>query len=128
MKFTAIFLALMSFSAFASFNEVECEGKSGDKEIYFEVEQPFPSNSVFKRATLTITENGSDSESRYTVTSRDTRGFNTIRYTGAGVTLEVNHWPDNAPRWGRNYRSTLRIDKVENYSTLNVECSFPNAF
>lgn len=128
MKLTAIFLALMSFSAFASWNEVECEGKLGTKEVYLEIEQPFPQGSAFTRATLTVTEEGQEKEFYYTVSARRSGGFRNIRYWGAGLDLDVDFWPDNAPRWGRNYRSTLRTSDVDNRASINVECRYPNAF
>lgn len=121
-------LCLMSTSVFASFNEVECTVTQGTKEIFLEIEQSFPPSSVFKRALLTVTEAGADKEFNYTVTARRSGGFNTIQYTGGGIRLEVNTWPDNSPRWGRNYRSTLTSSDLANTTISNVDCTFPNAF
>lgn len=129
MKLTfTVFFALLSSLSFASFNEVECEGKFDNKEIYFEVERPFPTTSVFKRAQLTVTEEGTQKVFDYTLTSRRNVGFNEINYIGGGVRLEVNTWPDNIPRWGRDYRGTLRAYDIGNDYIRNLTCRFPNAF
>lgn len=123
------FILVLSSNAFASFNEVECEVKTATNSLFVEVEQPFPTSSVFKRATLTATDvNGVDTSFDYTVTTRGTRGFNTLTYSGAGLTLEVDLWPDQRPQWGRNYRSTLRSSDIGNSVIRNVNCTFPNAF
>lgn len=123
------FILVISSNAFASFNEVECEVKTATSELFLEVEQPFPANSVFKRATLTSTDaNGVDTSFNYTLTTRGARGFNTLTYSGAGLNLEVNLWPDQRPQWGRIYRSTLRATEVGNSEIRNVDCTFPNVF
>lgn len=121
-------LCLMSSSVFASFNEVECTVTHNNQEIFLEIEQSFPSSSVFKRALMTVTEAGAEKEFNYTVIARRSAGFNTIQYSGGGIRLEVNTWPDNTPRWGRNYRSTLVSSDLQNTNISNVECQFPNAF
>lgn len=127
-KSLVLALCLMSSSVFAFINEVECTAKQNNKEIFFEIEQPFPTGSVFKRALLTVTEDGADKEFNYTVTSRRSMGFNSITYTGGGIHLDVDMWPDSTPRWGRNYRATLRSSDLQNANLSNVECNFPNAF
>lgn len=127
-KMIASALCLLSFSAMASFNDVECEGTLKEKEIYFEIESSFPTGSVFRRANLIITENGSDSESFYTLTSRVSPGFNTITFNGAGLRLEIDTWPDSSPRWGRDYRATLTSSKLGSNQTAKLTCQFPNAF
>ncbi len=122
----AIFL--LSFSAFAQFNEVECEGKTDGKDFVFEVEEPFPSNMVFKSAKLIVNEaNNEESVFDYNVTSRRTRGFNYITYTGGGVRLEVDLWPDSSPRWASTYRSVINSSDLAN-KNITVSCRFPNIF
>ena len=118
---------MFSASAFANFNEVECDGKSEDKEFTLEVEQPFPYGSYFRRAQLTVTEDGAESSEDYTVTVQAMRGFPTIRYNGAGLRLEVDFWPDQAPRWGRTYRGSL-YSSLLGREVRNLDCRFPNAF
>lgn len=128
MKFLiSTFVVLFSFSALASWNEVECEGKIDQKTLEVEIEQPFPNSSSFKRATLTIVENGAENSFNYTVHTRMTRGFNDIRYTAAGLDLEVSYWPDQYPRWGRTYKGTLRSSKLNNQYIQGLKCHFPNA-
>ena len=123
------FIMILSSSAFASFNEVECEVSTATSSLFLEVEQPFPTSSVFKRATLTSTDtSGVETYFNYTLTTRGSRGFNRLTYSGAGLNLEVDLWPDQRPQWGRNYRSTLRATDIGNNEIQNVNCIFPNAF
>ena len=124
----SVLVMFSSLSVFASWNEVECEGKVDQKNIQLEVEQPFPNGSYFKRATLTIAENGAEESFHYTVNSRVTRGFNQIRYTAGGLDLEVDFWPDQAPRWGRTYKGSLRSSKLNNQYIRGLNCRFPNAY
>ena len=121
-------LCLMSSSVFANFNEVECKVTRNDQEIFLEIEQSFPPSSSFKNAVMTVTEAGADKVYNYTVMARRSMGFNRIQYTGGGLRLEVDTWPDNQPRWGRYYRSTLVSSDLQNATISNVECFFPNAF
>lgn len=128
MKYTLLaILALTSFNSFAFINEVECELVSSDQNILLEVEQAFPRTSVFRQATLTVTANGTQNEFNYTVTARRTMGFNQIQYMGAGLRLEVDHWPDQIPRWGRTYRGTMTSSDYNNQTVSNLQCTFPNA-
>ena len=128
MKMSLIMVFLMfSLSALAAFNEVECTGATPGKVITLEIEQPFPADSAFKRGTLTITENGADTTSNFTVSTRVNGGFNEIRYWAGGLTLEVNFWPDQRPRWARKYDSKLRSSDLGN-ETIKLTCEFPNAF
>lgn len=127
-KFIATALCMLSFSAMASFNDVECSATTNGKEVYLEIESAFPPSSVFRRALLTVTENGADKESYYTVTSRYSRGFNSLSFSGAGLRLEIDTWPDSQPRWGRDYRATLNATETGAATISNVVCRFPNAF
>lgn len=125
--FTAA-IFLLSFSAFAQFNEVECQGTTDAKEFAFEVEQPFPQNSVFKYAQLTVSEaNQADRVFNYSVISRRTRGFNTFTYIGGGVRLEIDTWPDSAPRWATVYGGVIMSSDLGN-KNVSVQCRFPNIF
>lgn len=127
-KSIALALCLLSSSAFAFINEVECTVVQGSRGVLLEIEQPFPANSVFKQALMTVIENGAEKEFNYSVVSRRSGGMNRLQYTGGGIRLEVDLWPDTTPRWGRNYRSTLSSSDLGNGSISNVDCQFPNAF
>lgn len=118
---------LLSFSAMAAWNEVECEGRFENKNVSLEVEQPFPNGSYFKRASLTVAENGSEKTEDYTVSSRLIRGFNRIEYTAPGLRLEVDFWPDQRPRWGMRYRGTILSSTLGNKIQF-LDCTFPNAY
>jgi hypothetical protein len=121
-----IALLLVSVPSFASFNEVECRGYSGSKNVYLEIEQSFPTNNVFKRMLLSLHSNGTQENFQYTVTSRRYNGFNNITYHDVGLRLEVDLWPDANPRWGRYYRAILQSSALGN-GIANLECQFPNA-
>lgn len=129
MKFLlAISLAVFSLAATAAWNEVECEGRVGVKEVRVEIERPFPNGSYFKRASVTVTHNGAQIAKDYTVTSRSYSGFNRVEYSAPGFRLEVDFWPDQYPRWGMRYRGLSQTDALGNMSTGYLDCRFPNAF
>lgn len=125
--FLSTLIMILSFSSFAAWNEVECAGKFEGKSLRLEIEQSFPNDSHFKRAELTVTENGADSHHSYTV-SRRTFGFNRFEYSGAGLRLDVDLWPDQRPRWGRSYEGTLLSVELGNKYIRGLRCRFPNAF
>jgi hypothetical protein len=125
--FFTVALMAFSLSSFAFWNEIECDAVVDRKTIRVEVEQSFPTGSYFKRAMITITENGAQEIHDFNVTSRRW-GMNQIQYSGAGLRLEVDFWPDQAPRWGRDYRGQLRTNFIGNNSMTNVQCTFPNAY
>lgn len=117
---------LFSVTSYASFNEIECEGTSGSKNIILEIEQPFPANGVFKRVNLTISTESDQEDFKYTATTSrfDLRN---IIYQGSGLRLEVDLWPDNDPRWGRNYSAILNSPDLNQGSGAFINCQFPNA-
>ena len=128
MKFmTTIAFLLISVSAFAGFNEIECQGNSGTKNVYLEIEQPFPTSNVFKRMLLSVASNGAQENFQYTVTSRRYNGSNTILYQDGGLRLQVDLWPDINPRWGRSYRAALNSSDLNNGAAAVLNCQFPNA-
>lgn len=126
--FIAICMALFSLTAAAAWNEVECEGRDASKFIRVEVEQAFPNGSYFKQAQVILTEAGAQNIKDYTVFSRSWNGFNRIEYSAPGFRLEVDFWPDQAPRWGRMYRGTFQSDALGNMNYRSLTCRFPNAF
>lgn len=129
MKVVILFAIMMfSVSAFAAWNEVECTGMSGTKSFSVDVEQAFPNGSYFKRAALTVAENGAEETHDYTVTTRAVMGFNRVEYSAPGLRLEVDFWPDQRPRWGWTYRGTLQSSVLGNQSIQGLNCRFPNAF
>lgn len=120
-------LLSLALPVFASWNEVECEGTVGGKQIEVAVEQPFPNGSFWKQASLRIDENGTLSVHDYTVTTRVMPGFSRVEYMTAGFRLEVDFWPDQRPRWGMRYRGTFQ-SAVMNHQIQSLTCRFPNAF
>lgn len=124
---TILSLLISSFSASAAWNEVECRGKLDGKTIRLNIEQSFPNDTHFKRAELIITESGADDTHILTV-GRRSFGFNRLEYFGAGLRLDVDLWPDQHPRWGRNYDGTLLSSALGNKYIRGFRCQFPNAF
>ncbi len=120
MKITLTLLSLLfCLSAFASFNEVECEGKVQEKVVSIEVEQAFPRGSYFKQARLAVDQDNYF----YTVTTRAT-SFGRIDYVGGGLRLEIDLWPDQNPRWGQTYKARLSSSDLGNQSSEKLSCTF----
>lgn len=126
-KTLTLALSLISLSAFANFNEVECTGKIENKTVTLEIEQPFPQDSYFREVTLNVEADGTVEDFQYSVTARRNRGFNHIVYQGGGFFLDLDLWPDNQPRWGRTYRAQLRTQDLGNGSMATLDCQFPFA-
>lgn len=127
MKFIlTAYLLLISTFALAGFNEIECEGSSRDQQIDFEIEQPLSTNTVFRRAALSISTTSGQENFQYTA-SVTRYGLRSIIYQGAGLRLEVDLWPDNQPRWGRSYRAILNSFDLNQGTAAFIDCQFPNA-
>jgi hypothetical protein len=121
---TVVF-ALSSLSALAAMNEIECRGQVGEKSFLLEIEEPFPRDRQTRDARLTITEEGAMTTHRYWITNIRTWSMNRTRFSGAGLTLDFDHWPDSRPRWGRTYdRSSLRVRELGNQEVRNVSCQY----
>jgi hypothetical protein len=128
MKFIAfISMFIFSLSASAAWNELECTGRFEGKHIRLEIEESFPNGSYFKRAELTVLQDGSEQTYHYTV-SRRSMGMNRIDYSSAGLRIEVDLWPDQTPRWGRSYRGSLLSSVLGNKYIRGFNCQFPNAW
>lgn len=123
MKLTLFLVFLTSF-VHAAFNDFECELRTYDqKNVEINVESQFGSGMRTVRM-LVSSDNGVDTFNYY-VTSRYNRGFNEIEYFGGGMRLEIDLWPDTAPRWGRSYRaefSSMDLDSNSRYS--NILCRY----
>ncbi|MBA2405265.1 MAG: hypothetical protein H0V66_10880 [Bdellovibrionales bacterium] len=128
MKKTLTFtLFLLSASALASFNELECDGRSENKNVYLEIEQSFPSSNVFKRMLLSVSGESGQENHHYTVSSNRFSSFRRVQYQGSGIRLEVDLWPDTQPQWGRNYRAVLNSPDLNHGKAAVLDCQFPNA-
>jgi hypothetical protein len=121
-------IMMLSMSAFAAWNEVECTGQTAGKTFSVDVEQPFPNGSYFKRAQLTVVENGAEQTYDFTVNTRVTPGFSRVTYMSSDIRLEVDFWPDQRPRWGWTYRGTVQSSALGNQYIQGLNCRFPNAF
>jgi len=123
MKFL-IFISLMSTLAFANFNDFECDFRTQDnKSVSVDIESSFGGSQ--KRMNLRIDSNNNQEEYSYWVFSRYNRAFNEIEFLGSGNRLEIDLWPDQAPRWGRRYRANFSSMDLENNRYFsNIYCTF----
>ena len=125
-KLLMILLTTLALTSHAAWNELECEGRiPGGKDVEIEIEQPFPNGSYFKRATLTLSEPGSEKTFDFTVSTRVI--LSRVEYLAAGLKVDVNFWPDNRPRWGRVYPGTMMAGVLNNQYIQHLNCRFPNA-
>lgn len=127
MKALVLILSLtLSMTSFAAWNELECEGRTANgKEVRVEIEQPFPYGTYFKRATLILSDEGSEKTYDFTVSTRVI--LNRVEYIAAGLKIDVNFWPDQRPRWGRVYLGTMLAGIFQNQYIQHLNCRFPNA-
>ncbi len=122
----ALLIVTFGLTSHAAWNEVECEGRiPGGKDIKVEVEQPIPNGNYFKRATLTLADEGSEKFYDFTVSTRVI--LSRVEYIAAGLKVDVSFWPDQKPRWGRIYQGTLMAGVLENQYIRNLSCRFPYA-
>ena len=121
MKTFALILTLFSFSAFASFNDVECSGtvRNGDR-ARVEVERGFGGSMRDARVVIFGARGTNPRVFNYRIFQ--IRKFGTmLEFVGdSNFRLEVDLFPDQSPRWGRTYRGQMR-------DMFNVSCRFPNA-
>ncbi|MFP5490192.1 MAG: hypothetical protein ACLGG0_01730 [Bacteriovoracia bacterium] len=121
MKIFALILTLFSFSAFASFNDVECSGtvRNGDR-ARVEVERGFGGSMRDARVVIFGARGTNPRVFNYRIFQ--IRKFGTmLEFVGdSNFRLEVDLFPDQSPRWGRTYRGQMR-------DMFNVSCRFPNA-
>lgn len=125
--FLAAVMTLLSVSGYAAFSEVECEGHNGVKSIYVEIEQPFPSTSVFRRVLVEVSTPQTRENYYHTVSLNRYGGFSIVNYQGAGFRMQLDLWPDNQPRWGRTYSATLVSSNINGGLSSSLFCRFPNA-
>lgn len=126
-KFLILFVFILSFPAFATWNEAECDGKFNDQNFNIEVELPFSGTNFFRKALLTIAGEEETHTHEFTVRPRFNSGFNRIEYLGQGTIIEIDFWPDYRPRWGVRYSGSIRSMYFNNQDIYDLNCYFPNA-
>lgn len=126
-KVVFLYFLIFSYSAFATWNEAECEGKFNDQHFKLEVELPFSGSNYFRRAILTIRGEEENYIHEFTVRPRLSSAFYNIEYLGQGTRLEIDFWPDYRPRWGIPYSGSLRSTYLGNQDIYDLSCYFPNA-
>ena len=124
--FLATAILLLSASSYAAFSEVECEGFNGSNKIYVEIEQPFPSTSVFRKVLVEVTTSEARQIFSYSATLNRRSGFSLVTYQGADFRMKLDLWPDNQPRWGRSYSATLISSKINGGIASSLYCRFSN--
>lgn len=128
MKILTVMLLMYSMSAFALWNEVECEGKVPGKTFKVEVEKTYHGGPIFRPAFLKVKENEVEKTYDYSVSTRVQSGWNRIEYAAYGLRLDVDLSPHAYPRFGWIYRATLASDVLDNQYIQGVRCRFPNAY
>lgn len=111
-----------------AWNELECDGFYAGGSLRFEVQQSFPRDSYFKQARMWSRFGGSNDVRYFTLSSRTLPGLGKVEYSGPGIRVEVDHWPDQTPRWGWSYRGTLQSNLNGTFRTASLTCRFPNAY
>jgi hypothetical protein len=118
-----LFIILFSVSAIAM-TEVECGGRHQGKQIKIEIEGRF-GQGYWRKADLWITDTGVTTRDQHNLTYRAPwGGLNRHEYNGNDLRLEVDLWPDVAPRWMRTYFGTAYVRKLNSY--VQVNCRYPN--
>lgn len=124
--FLNIMVLLISLPGWASFNEVECDGKSADINFSIEIEMPFPQGSSSRRGDLIIYNSENETSHGLTLISRFLPSFYKLTYSSSHLLLEIDIWPDRFPRWGRNYPARVHSSLLPSRNAEWVDCEFPN--
>ena len=124
MKTLGLLLLFASLSAQAAFNEFECDFSTREGvRVRLEVKQAYRSSS-FTRAKIRIFGGDGDQNLDFNV-SRRMRGARRIEYWGADFRLEVDLWPDEIPRRGREYTSRLETWSVDpSRNVYTIDCDY----
>lgn len=122
MKFLTLSLSLIfSFSALAVFNEVECVGRSGRKNVLLEVERF--TDRPWTISHMTIEENGAIKNFDYDMTMRYEQTPSSVRYETGGYTLELDFYPHQRPQWGTIYMGKLFTREIGGY-IRDMRCNY----
>ena len=116
----AIFTLCFSLSSFAFINDVECDGYNNDgQRMRVEIERSFGGGMRGARTIVYGARGTNPVETQYRIFQARKFGSR-LEYLGdSGFRLEIDLFPDQAPRWGWTYRSRLGMN--------SLNCRFPNA-
>ena len=116
------FVLLLPLSSYA-INEVECSGRdSSNQRVVFEIEQSWGGSIRDARLLIYSDSTNNPEETVYRIFNMRPQNRRML-YSGTdGVRLEIDIFPDRAPRWGRSYRAQLSASH-EHVSGLS--CRFP---
>jgi hypothetical protein len=123
-----IAMMMYSLSAFSARNEVECHGQTINAIFSVNIEQSFPPGSYFKRAQLTVIENGTPQTDYFEVSGRVMPGQGRVTYMADEFKIQVDLWPDWRPHWSSTYVGSLLGSAFGNHYVQRLYCRFPNAF
>ncbi len=105
----ALLLTSFSYAALAFPTEVECSGQTiQGQRARVEVERSFGGSLRDAQVTIYGARGTNPVTTRYTI--YDVRKWGSrLEYTGhVGFRLEIDLFPDQAPRWGWQYMANLR--------------------
>ncbi len=127
MKKIFILLAFISYSAMAM-TEIECTGRYQGQDVRIEIDGRY-NVGYFRDVLVSVVNNGSTTTTRSTANFKAPNGsFQRAVYQGSELTLEVDFWPDSAPRWQKPYFANAFIRKLgTNGDHINVNCRYPFA-
>lgn len=128
MKLIYALTILFSVSTYASWNEVECEGKVSDQKFRIEVDRDLPGGPIFRPARLIVSRTDTEEIHDYSVTVRRPGGFNYFEYAAWGFRLNVDLSPHANPRFGYTYRGSLSSNILGEEYIRGIKCKFPNAY
>lgn len=120
-----ILVFCFSVSAMAM-TEVECSGRQDGADVRIDIQGRW-NQSYFKTGTIYVKKDGVATTTRHNLNYRAPwGGFSRAEYNDGAVRIEVDLWPDQAPRWGRSYFGTAWIDSVSRFP-MNLNCRYPYA-
>jgi hypothetical protein len=122
MKVLLVILSMLfSLSSFAFMNDVECDGYTNANErIRVEILRSFGGSVRDALVTVGGTRGTNPIQTRHMIYSARRFGTRIEFFGDIAFRLEVDIWPDQAPRWGRTYRGVYT-------NAFGLNCRFPNA-
>ena len=124
---TLLGLHLLIFSSIAfAVIEVECQGNDHQGGTFTVSIDGVFSRTTFKPTYLVVRNPRETKTFNYTlnfypVSPNAPRAY----YQGAGLTVDVELWPDLRPQWGKVYFGRVTSEALGNRTYTGVPCRFP---
>jgi hypothetical protein len=126
MKLLLGLILLIASSVTFAVIEVECQGSDGLGGSFIVSVDGVFSRTTFKPTLLVHRTSSATKTYNYTlnffpVSTNAPRAF----YQGAGLTVDVELWPDLRPQWGKTYYGRVTAEALGNRTVTGVPCRFP---